>query len=135
MPTTRSGCGSVVATAVTSSDEVLVASTQVVGHVPRDLGEQRPLELKRLGRGLDHELALGQPGQFADRLQEGDRPVALRLRQPAAVGAALQLGRDPLGAAGKRLRVGVIQQRARARLAPQLGDPGAHRAGAGDANG
>ena len=106
-----------------------------VRHVARDLGEQLALELKRLGRGLDHELALGQAGRLAHRLEVGGRPACAcsSVSRPRSA-PRRSCGGDPLGAARERLRIGVVQQRPRARLASELSDAGAHRAGARDAD-
>ena len=73
-------------------------------------GEQRALELEVLRRGLDHEPALRQRIEVAHRL-------------------------DALGRPRERLAVGVVEQRAQARLGGERGDPGAHRPRAGDADG
>jgi hypothetical protein len=72
----------------------------------RERREQRPLDLERLGRRLDHHVARRQ-------VREGRRP--LDAHDPA-------LGR----------RIGVVQQHPEPRIARGGGDAGAHRPGAGD---
>ena len=98
MPTTRSGCGTPAASAVTLSDEVLVASTQSALDDGRELGEQRALELEVLGRRLDHQLAA------RERLQVPHRLGALRRPR-------------------ERLRVGVVEQGLQAGAGRERGDP------------
>lgn len=66
------------------------------------------------------------------------QPVASRRRariaQSATLDAPVELGSDPLETPIERLRDWIVQQRAGAGQARQLGDPGAHRAGAGDSD-
>ena len=60
-PTTRSGCASPAAIAVTDSEEVLVASTHVSGDDRLDLGEHLPLDRELLEDRLDDEVGVGEP--------------------------------------------------------------------------
>ena len=124
------------AIAVTGSEEVLVASTQSSAHDLRQAREQLALELEPLGRRLDHELARARgpraraPAPAAPRPPRASSASSARARRAFASPRA-----DPLDAALERLGDRVVQQRARAGQARELGDPGAHRAGADDADG
>ena len=52
----------------------------------------------------------------------------------AALGSAGQAAPDPVGAAGECLGIGIVQDARRPGLQRELGDAGAHRPGAGDAD-
>ena len=114
MPTTRSGPGTPAASAVTLSEEVLVASTQSPATCPATSANRSPLELEVLGRGLDH-----QPG-VRERRERVRRPRASRASsrsQAALLDPALDPAARALQPALERLGVGVVQQAARARPA------------------
>ena len=80
-----------------------MASTQSARHVLGDLGEQAPLELEVLGRGLDHEPggARGRRGSPA-RLERAER-LALE-RGPSRRRARAARGRSPGRARAPRRR-------------------------------
>ncbi len=112
-----------------------MASTQSCrDDLPGELREQLALELQPLRHGLDHQLGGGELGRarrpaHRPRLR-GRRRIA---RQPAALDAARERGGDALGSRRERRGHRVVQQRPGPGAAGQLGDPGAHRAGAEDA--
>ncbi len=68
------------------------------------------------------------------RLEPAQTRLDLRRREPPALGATRELGPDPLKAALEGLGDRVVEQRARPAETGQLGDSGAHRAGAGHAD-
>ena len=103
-------------------------------HIRRQLDEQLPLELEPLRRGLDHQLAGTQVLEAWSRLQPVSRVICLLWGQPLAFHPSLQLGDDVLGSPLERFWNGIVQQRSGAGQAGQLSDPGAHGAGAGDAD-
>ena len=136
MPTTRSGCLAAAAIAVTSSEEVLVASTQSAVTIS---SASRPnssrLTLQPLRRGLDDQLRTG-PGPRAS-LRAPSAAVACSagsLVPAPALYASLELSTDRLQPALERLRHRVVEQRPRAGQARELRDPGAHRPGADHAD-
>ncbi len=130
MPTTRSGLLAAAAIAVTSSEEVLLASTQSALDDLRELRVELVLELDALGHGLDHELAR------RERLRSLPRAASRRASAWPLL-AQLALGgffAQPVARALQALLQGrghrVVQQRSRAGARGELGDAGAHRPGA-----
>ena len=134
MPTTRSGRAAAAASAVTGSEDVFVASTASASQISdrranssrfssRSSGaasitsSQRAEVLER-GRGV--EATLGRRGGA----RSDQRPRSAPLRSPS---------RTLLEAALERLRERVVKVGLEAAEAGDLGDAGAHRAGAGDA--
>ena len=136
IPTTRSGRLAALAIAVTSSEEVFVASTHSSETTSSDSClEQLLLELEALGGGLDHELARRQVARArrAGSSRSAAAVASSSLQRPRSAPRS----RWPLicsSPALERLGERVVQQRPRPGQAGELGDPGAHRAGAGDAD-
>ena len=115
IPTTRSGRGAAAAIAVTSSEEVLLAST----HSSADdlLGEPRVqlvLERESLGGGLDHELAWRERGEVVRGLDPRGGRVGLLGAQPPLGGFLAEPVARVSGSALQRLGHGVVEDRARA---------------------
>ena len=134
MPTTRSGPGVSAPIAVTGSEEVLLARIASGPQASASAGEQLPLQVEVLGRGLDHQVAAGQPGDVGDRLEAPARLLGLLGAPHLAPDALAERLDDPLRARLQRRRVGVLDQRLVAAEAGELGDPRAHRPGADDAD-
>ncbi len=86
------------------------------------------LELEPLGGGLDHQLARRERAQIVDRLQALGRGLRLGLGEPPAGGFFAQAVLRPLQSSLERLWDRVVQQRAGARAARELGDARTHRA-------
>jgi hypothetical protein len=122
IPTTRSGWLAPAATAVTGSDEVVVAQ----------LLEQRMLEREPLRRSLDHQVTVGE------RLERGrgGEPLLGLLRLLGVQAPARSFARKPvagaLHAALERIPVRVPDQCVGTAPRGELGDSRAHRAGADD---
>ena len=95
-------------------------------------GEEPALQREILRERLDHQPARRQLIEPRDRDQACSRARGFALAPAPAIDAALEPGAQPLAAALERLRVGVVEERLEAGQAGELGDPGAHRAGAGD---
>ena len=72
---------------VTGIDEVLVASTHVVGHDSRQRGEQLALELERLGRRLDHQVARRERLELSVASSRAAAAARSSRRHPPARGA------------------------------------------------
>ena len=134
MPTTRLGSAAPAASAVTGREEVLVASTTSGPHTSRQLREQSVLELHGLRRGLDHQLAVGKLRDVRRGVHALQRQLGVAAGPAAALHALLEAGADrrqsPLECLGKR----VVQMRLVAGERGDLGDSGAHRAGADDSD-
>jgi hypothetical protein len=105
-----------------------------LGRDLRQPAEQLALDLERLGRRLDDELALREVRQLARRLEALSRPRGV-LRAPApALRSALELLRDPLERALECGGVRVVHERTRAGERAELRNAGAHRPGPDDAD-
>ena len=86
------------------------------------------LELEALGHGLDHQLAGRERGEIVHRLQALGRGLRLLGRETPLARFFLQAVPRPPQPLLERLRERVVQQRAGARAAGELGDARAHRA-------
>ena len=96
----------------------------------REARVQLVLELESLGRGLDHQLALGHRLERVDGLDPRGGRIGLLGAQLAFGGFLGQSLARASGAALERLDERVVQERAGARAGGELSDAGAHRAGA-----
>ena len=106
----------------------------VLGDDLREGGEQLALELEALGGGLDHQLGVGQVRELGRGLQPGLGRRGVLGAPAAALTPRSSWPRSVPGRAPARPRSGSCSSvRAPARQA-ELGDPGAHRAGARDAD-
>ena len=106
----------------------------VAGHDGAQALEQRALDLEALGRRLDHELARRQVFERRRRLEPCLRLLGLLGSQSAAADAAIEVLSDSLQTALERGRIGIVDERPRARETGELRDPGSHRPGARDAD-
>ena len=102
----------------------------VGGDDARQLAQQALLELECLGRRLDHQLGWLEVRELSGVLEALARRLARGRRQTPTVNVAHQLGANLLRSAGERVGRGVVEQRPRAGERRELGDAGAHRAGA-----
>ena len=106
-PTTRSGPGTPAAIALTSSDDVFVASTASSAHHGGERAEQRALDLEVLRRGLDDHVARREVGELEGALD-------VRVVHPhVEPGGARRLG----DAGAHRAGAGHPEQHARPRRA------------------
>ena len=133
MPTTRSGRPRRGAIEVIGIDDVFEAST-ARGAISRERPEQLALDLERLGRGLDDELAAGEVLERGRALQPRARRGRLLGAPAPALGAAVEVLRDALERALDGRGIGVEEQRPRARQRAELRDPRSHRPRADDAD-
>ena len=132
MPHTRSGSGTSAAISETGIDEVLVARIASGPHVSSEMGEELSLEVEVLGRGLDHQVAAGQPFESRVGLERA-RGLGRVPGAPQALARALgERGLQAVGARRERLRVGIVEDDLEAPKTAELSDPGAHRPGAHD---
>ncbi len=134
MPTTRSGWGTSAAIALTGSEEVLLARIACGPQASGQRGEQLALQLEVLGRRLDDEVAIAEVAEAAGALDAPRRRGRFLLAPATALRALAERGAQALDAGFQRLRDGVVQERLVAAQGGDLGDPGAHRAGADDAD-
>ena len=134
MPTTRSGLGTPAAISATGSEEVLVARIVSGPQASASDGEQLALQLQVLGRRLDHQVAAGEVGEARGGAQAGARRLGVGLAPAAALGALRQRRARSLHPGVERVGNRVVQPRLVAAEAGDLGDPGAHRPGADDAD-
>ena len=134
MPTTRSGCGTPAAIALTGSEEVLLARIACGPQAPASAANSSALQRQVLGRRLDHEVALGEVAEAAGGIDAPRRRGCLLLAPAAALGPLAERGAEALDAGFQRLRHRVVQERLVAAQRRDLGDPGPHRAGADDAD-
>ena len=134
IPTTRSGRLAAAAIAVTSNEDVLVASTHCSLTISRQRAVELVLEVKALGHGLDHELTGSECAEVLDRLKALGRRPCVPSGEATARGFFLKARTRALDALLERLGDRIMQQRLRARATCKLGDPRAHRARAEDSD-
>ena len=96
----------------------------------RQPAEQLALQIRPLGRGLDHELRVAQLGELARGPQPFPGGARVVLAPAPALGALAQALLDPHPAGLERLRERVVEHGVHPGEHPELGDPGAHRPGA-----
>ena len=108
---------------------------RVADDAARQPREQLVLDLQALGRRLDHQLARGEIRRARAPLAAGREPplACESLSRPRSTPRS-SWARIRSRPRVKRLGDRVVQQRAGAGQARQLGDPGAHRARAGDSD-
>ena len=135
IPQTRSGPGTPAAIAVTESEEVLVARIASSPQTSARRAEQLALHLQVLRRGLDHQLAAREVVEPLAELQPRSPPrsasASLHRPRSAPLASAPRSRSSPTRSASA---LGVVEQGLEAAEAGDLGDPGAHRPGAGDAD-
>jgi hypothetical protein len=119
MPTTRPGSAAAPAIAVIGIEEVFDART-APGAISLRAAKSSRLSSRRSG-------AASMTSPAGDRSASSTAAAPLR---PPALEAVGDLPQAPLAGLGHR----VVEQRARARRRRELGDPGAHRSGADDAD-
>ena len=108
--------GAAPAIAVTGIEDVLVASTQSrAARSPTSAREQLALELEPLGRGLDHQLAVGAAPRAsrAGCSRAAAASASSALQRPRSAPFA-RFARSSSTPRSQRLGDGVVQQRARA---------------------
>ncbi len=136
IPTTRSGRFTRLATAVTRSEEVLVARTQSSETTSSaSFPNSSCLSSSRSGAASITSSHGARSSIFSARSSRSPAAAASSALQRPRAGAALQMALDLLEAAVERFGHRVVQQRPGTGQAGQLGDARAHRAGTGHADG